>query len=64
MELKHLKREVNIALEELQNFDCADCEYRAGCKVYKMIGVSFCEALESLDGIIDLLEKSKESEAK
>ena len=62
MELKHLKREAMIALDELNVNDCIDCDYYEDCREFcKTSGISFCDALMKITGMIDLMTKSEKN---
>ena len=61
MELKHLKREAMIVLDELNVNDCIDCEYYEHCREFcKTLGISFCDTLMKITGMIDTMTKSEE----
>lgn len=61
MNLKKLKTEANILLDEFNNIKCDQCEYIIGCNSYKTVsgGATFCNLLSGTVMLIDLLEKDK-----
>lgn len=61
MNLKKLKTEANILLDEFNNIKCDQCEYIIGCNSYKATtgGATFCNLLTGTVMLIDLLEKDK-----
>ena len=62
MELKHLRREAMIALDELNVNDCIDCEYHEDCcKFCKTSGLSFCDTLMKITGMIDIMTKPEKN---
>lgn len=62
MELKHLRREAMIALDELDTNDCIDCEYHEDCCEFcKTSGLSFCDTLMKITGMIDLMTKPEKN---
>ena len=62
MELKHLKREAMIVLDELNVNDCIDCEYYENCREFcKTSGISFCDSLMKITGMIDTMTKPEKN---
>ena len=61
MNLKKLKTEANILLDEFNNIKCDQCEYIIRCNSYKTVsgGATFCNLLSGTVTLIDLLEKDK-----
>ena len=61
MDLKKLKTEADILLDEFNNIKCSECEYLKGCSSYKTVsgGATFCNLLTGTVMLIDLLEKDK-----
>ena len=58
MELKHLRREAMIALDELNVNDCIDCDYYKDCREFcKTGGLSFCDTLMKITGMIDIMSE-------
>ena len=62
MELKHLRREAMIALDELDTNDCIDCEYHEDCCEFcKTSGLSFCDTLMKITEMIDIMTKPEKN---
>ena len=62
MELKHLRREAMIALDELNVNDCIDCDYYEDCREFrKTSGISFCDSLMKITGMIDIMTKPEKN---
>ena len=62
MELKHLRREAMIALDELNVNDCIDCDYYEDCREFcKTSGISFYDSLMKITGMIDIMTKPEKN---
>ena len=51
-----------IALDELNVNDCIDCDYYEDCREFcKTSGISFCDSLMKITGMIDIMTKPEKN---